>query len=143
MAPTETPVLEVAGLAVYERELDWQALRAQGSGGQNLHKTESAVQLRYDIRAGSLPSEVQERLLARGDRRISREGVLVIKAQRLRSQDRNREDALARLAELIATAAVAPKPRKPTRPSRAAKRRRLDEKSRRSDLKAGRGKVLE
>lgn len=143
MAPTETPVLEVAGLAVYERELDWQALRAQGSGGQNLHKTESAVQLRYDIRAGSLPVEVQDRLLARGDRRISREAVLVIKAQTLRSQDRNREDALARLAELIASAAVAPKPRKPTRPSRAAKRRRLDDKGRRSELKAGRGKLLE
>lgn len=139
----EAALLCVGALRVYAREIEWQAVRAQGSGGQNLHKTESAVQLRYDLLASSLPDEVRQRLLARGDRRLSNDGVFVIKAQRLRSQDRNRAEALERLAVWIASGAEAPKPRKPTRPSAAAKRRRLDDKTRRSALKAGRGKLLE
>lgn len=139
----ETPLLAVAGLAVYAAEVEWLTLRAQGSGGQNLHKTESAVQLRYDIAASRLPAEVKERLLARRDRRIGGDAVLIIKAQRMRSQDRNRAEALGRLAELLAAAAEAPKPRKPTRPSRAARQRRLDDKSHRGRVKAQRGKVLE
>jgi ribosome-associated protein len=143
MARSETPLLQIGRLAVYADEVEWQAVRAQGSGGQNLHKTESAVQLRYDLHAGSLPDDVRERLLAGRDRRLSADGVFVIKAQRLRSQDRNRAEALERLGEWIAGAAEPPKPRKPTRPTAAARRRRLEAKTRRSALKAGRGKLLE
>ncbi len=144
MARTEEiPLLTVAGLSVYPAEVEWLAMRAQGSGGQNLHKTESAVQLRYNVASSRLPDEVKERLRARRDRRIGEDGLLLIKAQRARSQDRNRAEALGRLAELLASVAEAPKLRKPTKPSRAAKQRRLDEKSHRGRVKSQRGKVLE
>ena len=144
MAPgEEIPLLTVAGLAVYPAEVEWLAMRAQGSGGQNLHKTESAVQLRYDVAGSRLPEDVKARLLARRDRRIGDDGLLCIKAQRARSQDRNRAEALGRLAELLASVAEAPTARKATRPSRAARQRRLDDKGHRSRLKSARGKLLE
>ncbi len=126
-----------------EEELEFTAIRAGGPGGQKVNKTSSAVQLRFDIPASSLPQPVKERLLALHDRRISREGVLVIKAQRHRSQALNRQEALHRLAELLARAVKVPLPRRPTRPGRAARERRLREKSHRSRIKQWRGKVPE
>ncbi len=123
-------------------EVSFTAVRAQGPGGQNVNKVASAVQLRFDIRASSLPQDVKERLLARRDQRISGEGVLVIKAQRHRSQDLNRDDGLRRLQALIDEAAPAPVVRRPTRPGRAARERRLVSKARRGEVKALRGKVI-
>lgn len=124
-------------------EMQWVAVRAQGAGGQNVNKTSTAVHLRFDIPASSLPEAVKERLLARADQRLTRDGVLVIKAQRTRSQDQNREDALARLREVIAAAIEAPALRKRTRPPAAAKRKRLEAKALRGRVKALRTRVEE
>lgn len=121
-------------------EVEFVAIRAQGAGGQHVNKVSSAVQLRFDIGASSLPAPLRERLLALDDRRISKDGVVVIKSQRFRSQEKNRVDALRRLEALIALAAEEPVPRRPTRPSRAAVRRRLDGKARRSRLKSERAR---
>lgn len=128
---------------VDEREVEFHAIRAQGAGGQNVNKVSSAVHLRFDIRASSLPDEIKQRLLERRDQRISAEGVIVIKAQTSRSQDMNRADAMQRLQALVDAVAVPPKARRATKPTHGSKQRRLEGKGIRAVIKAGRGKVHE
>jgi ribosome-associated protein len=120
------------------REVDITAIRAQGAGGQNVNKVSSAVHLRFDIKASSLPDAIKHRLLALRDQRITSEGVVVIKAQASRSQDANRSDALARLQELVDSVAAAPRVRRATKPTYGSKLRRLESKSLRSTTKANR-----
>jgi ribosome-associated protein len=130
-------------VSIPAREIEISAIRAQGAGGQNVNKVSSAIHLRFDIAASSLPDVFKERLLGLRDQRITKDGVVVIKAQQHRSQEMNREEALQRLQELILSVAVPRKKRKPTRPTRSSQRKRLDSKTRRGAVKLTRGKVVD
>ena len=126
---------------VDEREVEFNAIRAQGAGGQNVNKVSSAVHLRFDIAASSLPDEIKGRLLALSDSRISQDGVLILKAQQHRTQEMNRADALARLQDVVDGVSNPPKPRRATKPSYGSRQRRLESKSQRSSIKSQRGKI--
>ncbi|HQS32503.1 MAG: aminoacyl-tRNA hydrolase [Polaromonas sp. 35-63-240] len=126
---------------VDEREVEFNAIRAQGAGGQNVNKVSSAIHLRFDIHASSLPDEIKARLLALSDSRLTQEGVLVLKAQQHRTQEMNRTDALARLQQIVDDVSRPPKPRRATKPTYGSRQRRLEGKSQRSDIKSLRGKV--
>lgn len=128
---------------VDEREVEFSAIRAQGAGGQNVNKVSSAIHLRFDIMASSLPEPIRERLLCLSDSRITQEGIFVVKAQQHRTQEMNRADALARLQEVIDSVSVPQKARRATKPTYGSKQRRLAGKSQRSEIKTSRGKVSE
>ena len=139
--PSYTPCPRITPIVIPESEVEITAIRAQGAGGQNVNKVSSAVHLRFDIRASSLPEDVKERLLCLRDSRITDEGVLILKAQQHRTQEQNRQDALLRLHEIVNSVARPPKARRATKPTYGSKQRRLEGKSQRSETKALRGKV--
>ncbi|MBP0631973.1 MULTISPECIES: alternative ribosome rescue aminoacyl-tRNA hydrolase ArfB [unclassified Cupriavidus] len=130
-------------LVIPHHEFQITAIRAQGAGGQNINKVSNAVHLRYDVRTSSLPPDHKERLLALHDHRITRDGVVVIKAQQFRSLEQNRDEAVRRLHELVRSAATPPRVRRATRPTLASRQRRLEGKSQRSQVKALRGRVFD
>ncbi|MDC9729114.1 MAG: alternative ribosome rescue aminoacyl-tRNA hydrolase ArfB [Methyloprofundus sp.] len=130
-------------ISIPEHELDISAIRAQGAGGQNVNKVSSAIHLRFDINASSLPEFYKQRLLKLRDKRITKEGIVIIKAQKFRTQEKNREDALERLKDMIQQAATVQKTRRATKPTRGSQKRRMDKKTQRSQTKALRGKVTD
>ena len=134
--------LEISNyISIPDEEIRFRAIRAQGAGGQNVNKVSTAIHLRFDVQSSSLPERCKQKLLALSDQRLNADGQIVIKAQRYRSQEKNRADALARLAELIRDAVKVEKRRRPTKPTRGSKQRRMDKKTRRGKLKTQRGRI--
>jgi len=134
--------MKLAGYEIPENEVEFSAIRASGPGGQHVNKVSSAVHLRFDIKASSLPDHFKQRLLEKNDQRISREGVVIIKARQYRSQEKNRQEALLRLEELIIQSTRTEKPRRATRPPKSSKKKRVDEKKARGHIKNLRGSKI-